>query len=136
MKKNIIIVVATVLCIIGVCALCFSSFGPSLLPPLNQEPKLVKPYLVLDEEQLKGVSFQVLRDSNNNMWLSVNNSCRGPAHYKLHVSILCDNKKDLFEKGERDLQGRVYPNGGKELRLGRASGDIRAKMSNVDIISD
>lgn len=136
MKKNIIIVVVIVLCIIGVCALCFSSFGPLLLPPLHQEPKLVKPYFVLDEEQLKGVSFQVLRDSNNNMWLSVNNSCRSPAHYKLHISIFCDNKKGLFEKGERDLQGRVYPNGGKELRLGRASGDIRAKMSNVDIISD
>lgn len=136
MKKNIIIVVVIVLCITGVCALFFSSFGALLLPPLNQEPKLVKPYFVLDEQQLKGVSFQVLRDNNNNIWLSVNNSCRRPAHYKLHVSILCDNKKDLFEKGERDLQGRVYPNGGQELRLGRASGDIRARMSNVDLISD
>lgn len=136
MKKNIIIVVVIVLCITGVCALFLSSSGALLLPPLNQEPKIVKPYFVLDEQQLKGVSFQVLSDNNNNIWLSVNNSCRGPAHYKLHVSILCDNKKDLLEKGERDLQGRVYPNGGQELRLGRASGDIRARMSNVDLIND
>ncbi|MBS1999704.1 MAG: hypothetical protein JSS86_25450 [Cyanobacteria bacterium SZAS LIN-2] len=99
-------------------------------------PKRVKPFYLLDEKKAADLTFRLYRDSSNQMWVFVQNSRPYSTHYKFHVSVFCQEEQGGIAKLERDIEGRVYPNGGEERGVGRPACKhaSSATLSKIEII--
>ncbi|MBS2007539.1 MAG: hypothetical protein JST01_10890 [Cyanobacteria bacterium SZAS TMP-1] len=99
-------------------------------------PKRVKPFYLLDEKKAADLTFKLYRDSSNQLWVLVQNPRSYSAHYKFHVSVLCREGQGGSANFERDIEGRVYPNGGEERGVGRPAckHTPSATLSKIEII--